>query len=189
MRIERMALVVIALVVAGLGGCSPARDGAETGAGAMAEDEVASQPSVRDGEGEEIEHTGRVVVSGSAGMAVIALQTEGGQSVGLAGELLDELTRLSGAVVAVAGPPARTLQGEGVDVVRYEVVSVDGEKPVVGVLAGGEGAFRLESAESLALVDVPEQLAEQVGAKIWVVGPETAEGTRVRSYGVIRPTN
>ncbi len=65
-------------------------------------------------------------------------------------------------------------------------MSVDGETPVVGVLGDGDGTFRLEGTVSVTLVGVPEGLAAQVGGKVWVTGPETPDGRRVQSYGVIR---
>jgi hypothetical protein len=177
MRAKRTTRFAAALAVAGLTACSPQGETPDSGEGSAPE---ASQA-------EELERTGRVVVSGPEGVRMVSLQTESGVAVGLAGDLLDELTRLSGAVVTVAGPPTQTLQREGVEVVRYELVSIDGEAPVVGVLRGGGGSFRLEGDEPRTLVGVPEELAAQVGARIWVIGPETPEGQRVRSYGVIRP--
>ncbi|NNF13785.1 MAG: hypothetical protein HKN72_11205 [Gemmatimonadetes bacterium] len=120
-------------------------------------------------------------------MRLVNLQMEGGETVGLTGDLLGELMRLTGAVVSVVGSSSQTVQGEGVNVARYEVVSVDGETPSVGVLAEGGDGFSLEGEDERTLVDVPPELRSQVGAKIWVVGPDTADGLRVRSYGVIRP--
>lgn len=172
MSIRPIAMTVIAGTAAMLG-CSSAPP--------------AQTPSSRSEQVDELERTGRVVVSGPEGMRMVSLLTEAGQSVGLVGELIGELTRLSGAVVAVAGAPAQTPQSEGLRVTRYEVVSIDGEVPVVGVLSGENGDFRLEDGQSVSLVDLPEALLDQVGAKIWVTGPETPNGRRVQSYGVIRP--
>jgi hypothetical protein len=173
-----------------LAACSPAQEGPEGGGEPATETpevaEAAQQPDDTP-MAEELERTGRVVVSGTGALRMVSLQTESGEAVGLTGDLLSELTRLAGGVVSVAGSPARTMQGEGVDVARYDVVSIDGETPTVGVLAQGAGGYRLEGEDARALVGVPEELASEVGAKIWVVGPDTPDGQRVRSYGVIRP--
>ena len=181
---------VLSVTAAVLVGCAP-QDGSESAGEATQEPPevpvAAEPPADTPAAADEVERTGRVVVSGTGGLQMVSLQSEDGEVVGVTGDLLGELTRLSGAVVTVAGSPAQTMQGEGVDVARYDVVSVDGETPSVGVLAGGAGGFRLEDGDARSLVDVPEELASQVGAKIWVVGPDTPDGQRVRSYGVIRP--
>ena len=34
---------------------------------------------------------------------------------------------------------------------------------------------------------VPDALAQEVGAKVWVTGSSGADGVTVQSYGIIRP--
>ena len=34
---------------------------------------------------------------------------------------------------------------------------------------------------------VPDALAQEVGAKVWVTGSSGADGVAVQSYGIIRP--
>jgi hypothetical protein len=198
MRIKAGIPVVAALGVAALSGCSADGGGAETDRDAAPAEQVSPAPptesaddaaeeSIDDAAEESMERTGRVVVSGPEGLRMVSLYSEDGQSVGLTGSLLDELMRVSGAVVRVTGTAAETMGREGVDVTRYEIVSVDGERPLVGVLGGGGGSFRLQGDQPVGLVDVPDELAGQVGALIWVTGPDTPDGRRVQSYGVIRP--
>lgn len=168
-------------------GCAPSQEGSERDddppAAPAATDSAADSASATD----EMRATGRVAVGGTGPIRVVNLLTDSGETIGLAGDLLDELMRLAGAVLSVTGPPTQTVQGRAVNVSRYDVVSVDGETPSVGILVAGDDTYRLEGEAAQPLVDVPPELGSQVGAKIWVVGPETAAGLRVRSYGVIRP--
>lgn len=202
MRFRARLSVVTLLGMATLGGCSADRDGSDTDRAASPAEEVSAAPppdsttdppvdspvdTAVDAEDESIERTGRLVVSGPEGLRMVSVYTEDGQSVGLTGSLLSELTRLSGAVVRVTGSATETIGREGVDVARYDVVSIDGEAPVVGVLSGADGSFRLTGDQPVGLVGVPGELATQVGALIWVTGPDTENGRRVQSYGVIRP--
>lgn len=108
-------------------------------------------------------------------------------SVAVSGPLEPELARLVGARVRVVGEigaregPGRSLLAE-----RYELLSVDGETPRVGVLRHEAGAgYRLETGEgeTLSLRSVPPRLGGVVGAKVWVVLDEAGGVLR---YGVIR---
>lgn len=108
-------------------------------------------------------------------------------AVTVAGPLETELARLAGARVRVFG--AR-VEGEGpgtaLEVERYEVLAVDGERPRVGRLGYETGiGYRLipEAGQAIPLASVPTGLGTEVGAKVWVVLNDAGGVVR---YGVLR---
>lgn len=117
----------------------------------------------------------RTVVEGDSASATVA------------GPLADEIARLTGARVRVTGSPAEgEFPGPTLRVVSYELLSVDGEEPRVGMLRHEPGAgYRLETGEgeSLPLRSVPAELGSVVGGKVWVV---LGSGGGVLRYGVLR---
>ena len=134
-----------------------------------------------------LEFTGPVTSTGTEGMRMVNLRTEDGTSVGLVGDLAAELARLSGAVVTVRGNDAPAPADRGLEVTEYEVVSVNDETPSVGVLERRDGAYWLGGDPGVQLMGVPDALAQEVGAKVWVTGSSGADGVTVQSYGIIRP--
>ena len=68
----------------------------------------------------------------------------------------------------------------------YEVMSINGQRPSVGILQELDGGFTITGADPVRLTGVPETLRRRVGAKVWVVGRPTDSGLQVQSYGVIR---
>ena len=130
---------------------------------------------------------GRIMVTGSEPTVMVSLAIEGESALYLKGQLLPELRRLSGATVEVYGARAGTAPMARFDVVEYEVVEIDGLKPVVGVLRESGGAYRIASGEDeTTLAAVPRELSGLVGAKVWVTGVWEGGVLRVQSYGVIR---
>jgi hypothetical protein len=128
---------------------------------------------------------GTVMLTGSEPVVMVTLRASQGGSVNLTGALRDELARLSGARIEVHG----TTRSEGrrtMEVMEYRVTSVNGETPYVGVLVRRDGGIWIDGEQPVRLVDVTSDLRSQIGAKIWVVGPRTADGVRPQSYGVIR---
>lgn len=117
----------------------------------------------------------RTVVRGEEGTAAVE------------GPYEPELRRLVGAEVLVSGERVR---GEGpgpvLRVTSYEIRSVDGERPHVGLLRREGEAYRLEGPEGavLPLAYVPEELAAALGARVWVL---TDGSGGVYRYGVLRP--
>ncbi len=73
------------------------------------------------------------------------------------------------------------------EVTEYEVVSVNGEASSVGVLERRDGEYWLGGDPGVHLMGVPDALAPEVGAKIWVTGSSAADGVTVQSCGIIRP--
>lgn len=112
---------------------------------------------------------------------------EGEDTVTVTGDLESEISRLSGARVEVAGTLSTgEYPGPTLETVTYEVLSVDGERPEVGVLAEDEGGLFLEreGRDPLRLRAVSSGLASRIGAKVWVV---TGEDGAVQRYGILRP--
>jgi hypothetical protein len=132
--------------------------------------------------------TGQLAVSGAEPMTFVTLQPEGGRAVQLLGPFESELRRLAGAVVTVEGTAATgRMPGPALTVQRYELVSVEGQRPYVGVLEAAGGEYRLAGAPALRLLGVPPELAGRAGATVWVVGAREGDAVRLQSYGIIRP--
>ena len=130
--------------------------------------------------------TGQILITGTAQMEFVTLQIDGGGAGNLSGELSSELGRLSGAMVSVEGSRTAATPLEGFEATAYEVMSIDGQQPSVGILQERDGAFTIAGAETVGLTGVPDALRGQVGAKVWAVGRQTDSGLQVQSYGVIR---
>lgn len=127
---------------------------------------------------------GTVALTGSEPAVMISLRLAEGGSVDLVGAQRDELGRLSGAVVSVTGtrgPGGRSFTAES-----YEVVSVNGETPVVGVMVERDGAVWIEGDEQVRLTAVSDNLRGHMGAKMWITGRRSGDSMQVQSYGVIR---
>ena len=132
--------------------------------------------------------TGKVVAGGLAGDPVTSLQIEGGKPTTLAGPLEQELRRLGGATVWVAGAPGAAAPNASFVVSRYEIVAVDGAKPMVGSLATRDGAtWLVAERDSVRLTSVPAGLSGKAGAKVWIVGRRAGAELTPQSFGVIRP--
>ena len=131
---------------------------------------------------------GVVRVVGSAPVDVhVVVRAEDGSDVRVVGPLRDEIRRLSGAVVRVDG----AVEGSGVPVAArevratdYEIVSVNGEPVIQGVIEGKTGGWtvlRTRSGERVYLGSAPESM--RTGQTVWVQGPRSVV---VQSFGVIR---
>ena len=191
----RTTLVLVCLVVAACGGGGEGGGDVadETPSGgqptADSDQAVAQEPGAGAADSVDLERlTGRVLITGTAHMESVTLQIDGGGAVNLSGVLLPELRRLTGAMVSVQG--ARTAAAgtpvEGFEATTYEVTSIDGQRPSVGILQQLDGGFTITGVDSVRLTGVPEALRSQAGAKVWVVGRPTDSGLQVQSYGVIR---
>ena len=130
--------------------------------------------------------TGKVSVGGLAGQQVTSLQVEGGKPARLVGPLEGELQRLNSATVWVAGAPVAT-PTNGFAVTRYDIVSIDGAKPLVGVTMNRAGGVWLATAtDTVQLTTPPSDLTSKVGAKVWVVGRRNGAELTVQTHGIIR---
>ena len=141
-------------------------------------------PEHRSRSSEQLE--GRVYVTGHEVSSGVTLVVEDGGSMTLVGDLEPELRRLSGATVRVNGTQADRGPGRSFEVQDYEVLSIDGEQPSVGILTQTQGATSLAGRDTVELASVPKGLRGKEGAKVWVVGPRNGRKLEVLSFGIIR---
>ncbi len=136
-----------------------------------------------------VRYTGRIVVSGAEGMTETTVSVEGRAPVGITGPLLREIRSLAGATLMVEGVPAAQAMGAAVDVRRYDVIEVNGERPYVGIMTrtGEDHAIRRDDGTTIALEAVPAALGAATGAKVWVTGRLRDGRVQVQSFGIIRP--
>ncbi len=156
------------------------------------EAEPAAEPEAGEPQGERVEPPadrmeGVISQSGTSEAPMLRLRPAEGRAVTLTGDFLPELTRLSGATVAVHG----TRSGSGMmtrfDVTGYQVVAIGEERPVVGMLVQEGGSYRIgEGSAAVTLTAVPDGLAQNVGATVWVTGVREGGTLRVQSFGIIR---
>lgn len=110
---------------------------------------------------------------------------QGDDTLFVSGEWEPEIATLAGAQVMIVG--TRTtgdMPGEYMEVSEYMIVSVDGDVPAVGRLeSDDDGLFiRTTDGEALRLTAISPELADQEGAKVWVV---VSESGAVQRYGII----
>ena len=131
--------------------------------------------------------TGKVVAGGVAAQPVTSLQVEGGKPTTLVGPLEQELRTLGGATVWVAGTPGAGTPNASFAVTRYEIVSIDGAKPLVGSLVARDGGTWLAAErDTVKLASVPAALGGKAGAKVWIVGRRTGAELMPQTFGIIR---
>jgi hypothetical protein len=114
-------------------------------------------------------------------MNLTTLNVGSGPMVVLRGNLEQELRALAGATVQVDGRETSENNRRVIDVQTYEVVDINGEKPVVGTLVQ---ANKLATATDT--IDVVGEVKAAPGSKVWITGDRSGKQIKVRSYGVIR---
>jgi hypothetical protein len=131
--------------------------------------------------------TGKVAAVGLAMSPVTSLEIEGAKATTLIGPLEPELRRLGGATVWVAGSPVSGRPNATFTVTRYEILSIDGAKPLVGRLITRDGApWLVTDRDTVKLVKAPAELTAKTGAKVWVIGRRSGAELMTQTYGVIR---
>jgi len=167
-------------------------------------DTAPPQPEMRAAEEESHEHAGsesganvegiegivRVVGNDPSPQVVLSVG-EGAttRQIALVGDLREELGRLSGVAVAILGDSVANPQGmpvHAIDVLAYDVISVNSAPAYLGVLANRDGEWWLDCEEPLRLSLLPSGLDGRVGAKVWVAGPLEGDLLRVQSYGIVK---
>ena len=129
---------------------------------------------------------GIVRLTGSHPFPFVVVQGDDGQARIVTGALRQDIQRLSGARVRVTG---RFVQGAlpdtTLEATSYEVISVEGDRPLLGRIESDSAGFYLARGGEVAsrLGFVPESLARQVGAIVWVVLDDRGG---VGSYGIVR---
>ena len=112
---------------------------------------------------------------------------EGDEGIVIAGPYEPEVRRLVGAEIRVTGRLAAEgeFPGPTLEAMSYEIVSVDGERPSLGVLKRDEDGFYLEmrGGSILRLASVSGALAASVGGLVWVI-LDVNDG--VARYGILR---
>lgn len=188
--ISRIGLVTAAVAAVAVGalvaGCSLALETDPDAAGAEDPDAAAAEAAA-DTVGE---FTGRVAAEGTQEADYLVLRVPDDAPVALTGPLAGELRRLQNASVQVRGihTVGGIARGGSVEVRSYSLLSIDGERPEVGVLLRRDGDFWLVAeATTLRLSGMPSELTDREGAKIWVTGPSSAGTLQLRSYGILRP--
>jgi hypothetical protein len=127
---------------------------------------------------------GVVAVVGADPLAQVVLGA-GGRDVALVGSLRAELGTLHGAEVELSGRAVGNPQGmppRAIEVARYEIVTIGGERPIVGTLEARADDLWLAGRQ---LLGAPDELRRAVGAKVWVIGRTEGGRLLVQSYGVI----
>lgn len=132
------------------------------------------------------ETTARGTVRRLGSEAAVRTVIQGEESaVVVVGDYESEIARAAGAEVWVSGTPVSSDYGPAVRVSEYRILSVDGDVPLVGILAeDASGFFITKDDGSTVRLDVNERLAGQLGAKIWVV--LGADRVTVSRYGILR---
>ena len=125
---------------------------------------------------------GEVQLTGSDPAVMVTVRAEDGSWVNVIGGLRPEISNLSGVVIAVRGAPA---SGRDFEVEDYEIRSVQGERPAVGILVERGREVWLDGDTSVLLVGVPAGLRSRIGAKVWILGRPVDGGLQPQTYGII----
>jgi hypothetical protein len=134
-----------------------------------------------------LSYEGQVAITGTAGETFTTVALDVGGSVGVVGVLEGEVRSLSGARIRVEGRPGQGFPGPSVNVLSYEVLEINGQKPYVGVLQRVAETLVLEQpGAGLELSAFPTGLSGAVGAKVWLTGTLSGSRLAVQSYGIIR---
>jgi len=129
---------------------------------------------------------GKVTAGGLASDPMTSLAIDGAKPAILLGPLEPELRRLGSATVSVAGAPASSPPG-AFTVTRYEIISIDGARPLVGTLLDRASAQWLATErDTVRLTSVPADLTANAGSKVWIVGRRNGADLVVQTFGVIR---
>lgn len=188
MSLARIALALIAGIVISACARNPEpRASAESASTAAADSGAGDEGGAKRDSLAEVQ--GRVVTGGTDRFPVTSLVDADGSATRLVGALLGELRSLSGAELAARGVMSAGGVGSSLDVREYEVLSIDGQRPHVGVVIARDGELWLASRDTLRLVPALAALGDRVGARIWVVGASDSvrRELKIQSYGVIAP--
>lgn len=174
------AAVEPAPMPADAGGTGPDRPALVTDDGVSAVTPVVeprAQPSPAAGDS----LTGTLIAGGTAESPLTMLQSADGPSVFVRGGLEPDLRALASAEVLLRGRLDASGQRAVMHVTGYEVLSVNGQRPLVGrVLPEGRLATDADTLRLRGSVGAPE------GALVWVTGARDGATLNVASFGVIR---
>lgn len=130
-------------------------------------------------------HTGVVQVTGNEPMTTVQLMTTTQQVLTLDGPLLAELRAASGLEIQITARPIGAPSDRTVHVEQFIVRAADGTPAHDGVLVDTPQGIALERADRTRtlLPELPSGLREQIGARVFWVGP--LERFPV-AYGILR---
>jgi hypothetical protein len=120
-------------------------------------------------------------------MVSIAVRPASGDPVRVTGPLAAELGQLTGATVRLTGDVRQDAPWPVIEPSSYEVTAIDGQKPYVGILQVEGTDVRLNADSVLRLLDVPDLLRQQHGAKVYVLGSRRGDAIAITGFGVISP--
>lgn len=137
------------------------------------------------GRPEERVAEGTIRQTGGSPNVETRLETEDGPIV-LVGPLAAELARAAGAVARVRGASAAENAPDAIRVEAYELVSVDGLSPLVGMLEleDGDLALRKESGQRVELTGGSARMREAAGSKVWVTTRD--DGRSIVRWGILK---
>lgn len=124
---------------------------------------------------------GKLIASGTGASPFTVLQTDAGSFV-LTGALEPELRVLSGATAEVRGVQSHRDPQNEINVENYDLIDINGERPVVGYIS--EGNRLISGRDTMNLTGT---ITARVGSKVWVTGDRSGQAIAVRSYGIIKP--
>ncbi len=112
---------------------------------------------------------------------------DGEEGVVISGPYEPEVRRLVGVRIRITGRLSRETEfpGPTLEATSYEIVSVDGERPLLGTLTRDEDGFylKMRGGKLARLKSVSEALAQSTGGLIWVI-LDANDG--VARYGILR---
>jgi hypothetical protein len=101
------------------------------------------------------------------------------------GPLALEIARAAGAVARVTGPATGDSEADTIRAEAYQLVSVDGMSPLVGVLAVDAGSLILvmDSGRQVNLIGGSARMREATGSKVWVTTRD--DGRSIVRWGIL----
>lgn len=121
---------------------------------------------------------------GSAPSVTTRIETGAG-SVVVIGPLALEIARAAGALARVTGSATGDGEADTIRAEAYQLVSVDGMSPLVGVLAVDAGSLILvmDSGRQVDLIGGSARMREATGSKVWVTTRD--DGRSIVRWGIL----
>jgi hypothetical protein len=124
---------------------------------------------------------GTLAVTGTAQEAYLTVRSEDGTSHIVQGDLASEMRTLAGMEVLVHGEVAASGMGRIITADSFEILAVNGQRPIVGVVLDGDRL--VVAADTLRLIGAGT--AMRPGQRVWIVGTRAGGELRVQSWGPV----
>ena len=133
----------------------------------------------------ELVAEGTVRQVGSAPTVTTRIETGDGPIV-VVGPLASEIARAAGAVARVHGISPGDSGPKAIRAESYNLVSVDGLSPLVGVLELEDDriVLRTEDGQGVELIGGSARMREATGSKVWVTTRD--DGRSIVRWGILR---